>query len=110
MTNLNFTAIGLKIKERRKELGYTQDYVASMLDVNPSHISNIEAGRANPSLTALVQIANVLECSVDRFLDSEYTYELSAHSSQTLDDKILAKLKHCNIEKKNKLLQIIDIL
>ena len=68
MTDLDFKAIGLKIKERRKAVGITQEYIANALEVNPSHISNIENGRANPSLTALVKIANILECSVDYFI------------------------------------------
>lgn len=55
MTDLDFKTIGLKIKKRRPELGITQELIANALDVNPSHISNIECGRANPSLTALVK-------------------------------------------------------
>ena len=60
MADLDFKVIGLKIKQRRQELGITQEYIANALDVNPSHISNIECGRANPSLTALIKIANIL--------------------------------------------------
>ena len=67
MTDLDFAEIGSKIKERRLSLKMTQDFIANKLDVNPSHISNVECGRANPSLTALVKIANTLECSVDFF-------------------------------------------
>ncbi len=110
MTDLNFTAIGLKIKERRQSLGITQEYIANMLDVNPSHISNIECGRANPSLTALVKIANVLKCSVDYFISGEYTYESGSDEEPALDDKIIDKLKYCDSEKKNKILKIIDLL
>ena len=76
MTNLDFKAIGLKIKERRQMQGITQEYIANLLDVNPSHISNIECGRANPSLTALVKIANILQCSIDYFISGEYTYKI----------------------------------
>lgn len=110
MADLNFTAIGLKIKERRQSLGITQEYIANMLDVNPSHISNIECGRANPSLTALVKIANILKCSVDYFLSGKYTYETGKEEEPTLDDEIIDKLKYCDAEKKNKILKIIDLL
>ncbi len=72
MTDLNFQTIGRKIKERRKDLHITQEAIANYLDINPSHISNIECGRANPSLTILVKIANYLECSVD-FLSARNT-------------------------------------
>lgn len=110
MTDLNFKVIGQKIKERRTSLGITQDYIASLLDVNPSHVSNIERGRANPSLTALVKIANILQCSVDYFLCDEYTYKNDKSSKNTLDQIIIDKLKYCTDEKKEKLSKIIDIL
>ena len=110
MTDLDFVKIGSKIKERRISLKMTQDFIANKLDVNPSHISNIECGRANPSLTALVKIANILECSVDFFISSEYQYKSTETDTETLDDKILAKLKYCNTDKKQKVLQIIDII
>lgn len=110
MTDLDFKTIGQKIKERRISLGLTQDYIANHLNVNPSHVSNIECGRANPSLTALVKIANLLECSVDYFLSGEYTYTIDTKSQQNLDNAILEKLKYRDTETKQKILKIIDIL
>ena len=110
MTDLDFKTIGLKIKERRQQLGITQEHIANVLDVNPSHISNIECGRANPSLTALVKIANILECSVDYFISGEYTYKINKDKEKTLDDKIMDKLKYCDTDKKNKILKMIDLL
>lgn len=110
MTDLDFKTIGLKIKERRQELGITQEHIANALDVNPSHISNIECARANPSLTALVKIANVLECSVDYFIGGEYTYKLDKHKEKTLDEKIMNKVKYCDIDKKKRILKMIDLL
>lgn len=110
MKELNFKTIGSKIKERRNELGYTQDYVSAKLNVNPSHVSNIECGRANPSLTALVNIANTLECSVDYFISAEYTYpKMNADLPET-DAIILERLKYCEEKKKQQFLQIINIL
>lgn len=110
MTDLDFKEIGKRIKERRQSLGITQEFIANHLDINPSHISNIEGGRANPSLTAIIKIANVLNCSVDYFISHEYTFDVNTEKDKTLDDKIMDKLKHCDIDKKNKVLKMIDIL
>ncbi|MGN0151615.1 MAG: helix-turn-helix domain-containing protein [Wujia sp.] len=110
MTDLDFKTIGLKIKERRQSIGITQEHIANLLNVNPSHISNIECGRANPSLTALVKIANILECSVDYFISGEYTYRIDKEKEKTLDDKIMDKLKYCDTAKKTKVLKMIDLL
>lgn len=110
MDELNFKEIGAKIRNRRKSLGITQEFIANKLDVNPSHISNIECGRANPSLTVLVKIANILQCSVDCFISGEYTYKIDKGKEKTLDDMIMNKLKYCDADKKNKVLKIIDLL
>lgn len=108
MSDLDFKAIGIKIKERRQYLGITQEAIANYLDVNPSHISNIERGRANPSLTILVKIANYLQCSVDCFINEEYTY--LCNQSETIDDKIMDEIRYCSDEKKQKILKMIDII
>ena len=110
MADLDFKAIGLKIKERRQSQGITQEMVANYLDVNPSHISNIECGRANPSLTSLIKIANILHCSIDYFICGEYNFLIDKEKEKTLDDKIIEKLKYCDVSKKDKVLKMIDLL
>lgn len=107
---MDFITIGSKIKSRRKALGITQETIAGILDVNASHICNIECGRAHPSLTVLVRIANILHCSVDCFLNEEYTYNTNQTDSQSIDEQIINKLKFCDTEKKLKINKIIDIL
>ncbi|WP_159459707.1 helix-turn-helix domain-containing protein [Scatolibacter rhodanostii] len=110
MNDLDFVTIGQKIKERRQALAVTQEAIANQLNVNPSHVSNIECGRANPSLTLLVKIADILKCSVDFFIGGEYTFAINKEQEKTLDDKIMDKLKYCDIDKKMKVLKMIDIL
>jgi transcriptional regulator with XRE-family HTH domain len=110
MQDLDFRTIGANIRKRRRELGITQEFIANGLDVNPSHISNIECGRANPSLTALVKIANLLQCSVDCFISEEYTYRVDKAKEPSVDDRIMEKLKYCEVEKKERVLKMIDLL
>ena len=105
MQELDFKKIGAKIRERRLAKGYTQDYIANHLDVDTSHISNIEHGRCKVSLTALVGIANALDCSVDYFLISEYINE-----TLPIDTELANKLQNCTIEKKKQISRIIDAL
>ena len=110
MTDLDFKAIGQKIRERRQAVGVTQEYIANRLDVNPSHVSNIECGHANPSLTALVRIADILECSVDYFIASEYTFSQKEPEEQTLDDKIMDRVSRLDHDTKSTLLRVLDVL
>lgn len=110
MADLNFKEIGQKIRERRLTLGMTQESIANQLDVNPSHISNIECGRANPSLTALIKIANILQCSVDYFISGEYKYLADRQLAKTLEMQIIEKLENCDVIFKQKILKLIDVL
>ena len=115
MNSLNFVIIGKQIRSRRKALGITQEQLSEYLDVNPSHISNIESGRAHPSLTSLVAIANYLKCSIDYFISNEYTFLAVENTIDTtlksqLDIQIENRIKLCDEKTKEKILKIIDIL
>ena len=104
MQDLNFEEIGKILRASRIEQHYTQEYVADQIDVNVSHISNIENNRVKVSLTTLVAICNVLNLTVDYVLKSEYT------ASDSIDREILKELASCSPEKKEKILKIIRII
>ncbi len=65
---MDYKAIGQRIKIARIKTGMTQEVVAEKVDVTPGHISNVETGRTKVSLPVLVAIANVLSVSVDSLL------------------------------------------
>lgn len=66
--NLDFKAIGKRIKIARIRANLTQETVADKIGVTPQHISNIETGNSSVSLTTLIAIANLLKVSVDELL------------------------------------------
>lgn len=65
---LNFKAIGKRIKIARIRANLTQETVAEKIGITPQHVSNIETGNSSVSLTTLVAIANLLGVSVDELL------------------------------------------
>ena len=65
---LDFKAIGKRIKIARIRTNMTQESVADKIGVTPQHVSNIETGNSSVSLTTLVAIANLLNVSVDELL------------------------------------------
>lgn len=65
---LDFKAIGKRIKIARIKKNFTQEAVADRIGVSPQHVSNIETGNSSVSLTTLVAIANLLNVSVDELL------------------------------------------
>lgn len=107
---INYKQLGRKIKERRKDLKITQEKLANDLNVNPSHISNIENARSYPSLTALFTISNSLECGIDYLLGDQYTFNTTSIAGQYIDKKLAKALCYCSREKKEKLLKIIELL
>lgn len=65
---LDYKAIGKRIKIARIKADLTQEALSGRLDLSPSHMSNIETGTTKVSLTTIVNIANALSVTVDDFL------------------------------------------
>ncbi|WP_029470821.1 helix-turn-helix domain-containing protein [Blautia producta] len=105
MQELDFEIIGKRLREVRLSKGFTQEYVANKVDVNTSHISNIENNRVKVSLSALVNICNALETTVDYVLNNQY-----ADSDSVLNQNILNELQNCDEDMKERILKIIQIL
>lgn len=65
---LDYKAIGKRIKIARIKADLTQERLAENVHVSPSHMSNIETGTTRVSLTVIVAIANALSVTVDELL------------------------------------------
>ena len=61
-------AVGLRIKAEREKRGMTQENLAALIEISPTHISIIERGAKIPRLDTFVAIANVLNVSADALL------------------------------------------
>ena len=65
---VDYKAIGQRIKIARIKKGVTQEAVADLIDITPAHMSNVETGKTKVSLPTLIAIANALSVSVDTLL------------------------------------------
>lgn len=65
---LDYKAIGKRIKIARIKADLTQESLAEMVEISPTHMSNIETGTTRVSLTAIVSLANALSVTVDDLL------------------------------------------
>ncbi len=77
------TVLGRKIKEIREEKRLTLKQVAERAHVTASFISQLERGKANPSLSTLKDIADLFGTTIGALLDSS-----------------LAKARFCQVLKK----------
>jgi len=59
--------LGLRMLQRRVELGWSQRELASRMDTSQSHIFLIESGEGNPTLETLQKLADVLGISIEVF-------------------------------------------
>lgn len=65
---LDYQAIGLRIRRLRKAQGLTQQTLSELSNQEPSNISHIERGATKLSLPTLVSIANALGVTTDELL------------------------------------------
>lgn len=71
---IDFSLIGMRVKEVRKSHNITQAQLAEMTDLSVSYISHIETAHKKASLESLVRIADVLEVTVDEILNGNQLY------------------------------------
>lgn len=57
---MHLTEIIQQLKERRKELGVTQEYLAELSGVGLRTIKALESGNRNPTYETLSKVADVL--------------------------------------------------
>lgn len=65
---LDYKAIGVRIKRFRKERKISQEKLAELVDVSVSHMSNIETGKTKLSMQILVNLSNALNATPDELL------------------------------------------
>ena len=82
--DIDYKAIGLRIKTARTRKGLTQGNIAQLTGLSTPHISNIETGNTKLGLPTIIHLANVLDVSVDELLcdnihrsEKIYCHELS---------------------------------
>ena len=71
---LDYKAIGKRIKTARINAGMTQERLSVLIDLSPSHMSNIETGTTRVSLATMVNIANALSVTMDDLLCDSLTH------------------------------------
>ena len=76
-------AIGARIKAARERVHLTQEQLAEIIDISPTHMSVIERGVKTPKLDTFVRIANALGVSTDALLQDVVV---------PVNDRIMAEL------------------
>lgn len=67
--NMNTDKILAKIRIKRQQLNYSQDYVASVLQMKQANYNKIENGKVELSVQVLFKIARLLDLNVDELIN-----------------------------------------
>lgn len=68
MYEIDYRAMGQRIRAKRLEMGLTQEKLAEKAEISTSHIGEIERGTSICSLAVIVNIASVLGLNLDTLI------------------------------------------
>lgn len=71
-TELDYQALGMRIKTSRKNCGLTQEYLGELCSLSTAHIGHIERGTRIPSVDTLFKISSALHVSMDYLLSDSF--------------------------------------
>lgn len=103
-----YKIIGLRIKEARHRLEYSQEDLAQKTKISRASISNIELGRHQPPLHVLYDISSVLNFDLQLLLPT--ISEVEKQISTKEYSNILKNISHLNDESKKSIEEIIKNL
>ena len=63
-----------RLKEKRKNKGYTQEQMSKLLDIGQSAYAKWENGRTEPTLENIVKLSKILDTSTDELLGRQVNF------------------------------------
>lgn len=94
-----FEDIGKRVKKRRIELGYTQEYLAEKMDVSIQMISGTESGKKALKLENFIKFCEILETTPDYLIKVRDPASILIEEMKQLTDtqieRINAVIKQC---------------
>lgn len=97
--------VGKRIKERREELGMTQEEFAEKLGVATNYISTIERGASFPRYEKLVLLLNGLQTSADAIFCDVLDYSNSCKASE-----LSKKLEELHPDDQKRILGVVEFM
>ena len=102
---MDLKAVGQRIKMAREAKGLTQEDLAAMVELSPTHVSVIERGLKAAKLDTFVAIANALEVSADSLL-----IDVVAHSVTGVTNELSEMIGKLPKEEQKKIIKAVRAL
>ena len=94
-----------RIKAARERRGLTQEELAALVNISPTHVSVIERGAKTVRMDTFVAIANVLEVSADSLL-----IDVVDHAAASAASELSDAIERLPYEERMRILKAIRIL
>ena len=97
--------IGKRFKQRREELGLTQDALSEKLGLTTNYISTIERGASFPRCEKLILLLNGLETSADAIFCDVLT-----HSAKVKASILSEQISSLPNEEQQRILDMVELM
>ena len=97
--------ISKRIKERREEIGLTQEQLAEKLGLTVNYISTLERGASFPRCEKLIHLLNGLETNADTVF-----CDVLEHSTEFKASVLSEKISTLSPEDRQRILECVDIM
>lgn len=110
MVNVNYTAIGHRIKDKRKETGLMQKELAQKVGLSEASISKYEHGKVEDAThNMLIRFAEVLNVSVSWLLGIEEPPQIPVPSLSAEEKRLIHNFQRLNRTGKDYILQTMEL-
>ena len=100
---LDYIAIGKRIRKFREEQGLTQERLSEMADLTPAHFSHVETGNTKVSLPSLLRIAKELGVTLD-----DLVFDNLVHTKHVSLKEMDALLSDCSDNEARAMVSIVE--
>ena len=97
--------IGKRIKERREQLGMTQEQLTEKLGLATNYISTIERGASFPRCEKLILLLNGLETSADAIF-----CDVLDHSTSSRASALSEKIESLTPDAQKRILDMVELM
>ena len=87
--------LGKKLKQTRKDLNYTQEFVSENVNISIDLLRNLENGRNVGSVSTILNLCNFLKISPNTLFDGLLTFK-----EETLDSTLTEYFKNFSLNDK----------
>ena len=84
---MDLKAVGQRIKSAREAKNLTQEELAALVNLSPTHVSVIERGLKVTKLDTFVAIANALDVSADTLLIDVVAHSITGVTNEMTENR-----------------------